>query len=159
MKKRVEIVKVAAPRGKGSLKRPSDTEVASARPVKQSKKVVPNLSMSAIVMRIAVGAPGSKGGGSAKKGVALAQKCRIPAMRILAEASSVESHDSSPHGQTPRGSLPEITSRPEPRDQTPQGSVPETVPRTEPKASLQITHMAGTGGASILDVVATIAVG
>jgi hypothetical protein len=77
----------------------------------------------------------------------LIQKRCIPASHMLAEASLAESHESSPHGQTPQDSLPETVSRPK----------PEVVPRSGLEASLQITPVAGTGGASILNFVATIA--
>jgi hypothetical protein len=67
-KKRGEPVKVVVPRGKGNLKQPSDVEVASARPVKQSKKAMPNPAVSATVTRVVVGVLGSKGGAGVNKG-------------------------------------------------------------------------------------------
>jgi hypothetical protein len=48
---------------------------------------VPNLAVSMTMTRVAVGASGSKGVASAKKVATPVQKRRIPAMRILAEAS------------------------------------------------------------------------
>jgi hypothetical protein len=135
-KKRGEPTRVAAPQGKTNLKRPFDAEVASTRLVKQSKEVVPNLVLLVTATRVAVGASGSKVVAGVKKVAVPAWKCRIPTMHILVEASSAESHESSPHGQTPRDSLPKVMSRPEPHGQTPRGSVPETVPRLEPEASL-----------------------
>jgi hypothetical protein len=93
--------------GETSLKRPSDAEVASAIPVKQSKKTVANPSVVTTAARIVVGASGSKSATSAKKVAAPVRKCHISASRMLAEASSDESHESSPYGQMPRDSLPE----------------------------------------------------
>jgi hypothetical protein len=135
-KKKGEPVKVVVPLGKTSLKRPSDEEVTSARPVKQSKMVVPNPAVSMTVTRVAVGASGSKGVASVKKVATPVQKRRIPTMRILAEASSAESHESSPHGQTPRDALPEIVSR---ADVTPY--VTETLNHC---LNPQLTHNART---------------
>jgi hypothetical protein len=112
-------MKVAAARGKTSLKRPSDVEVASMRLVKQSKKTVSNLMVAMTMTHVAVGAFRSKGAAGVKKAAAPVRKHHIAAMCILADACSAESHVSSPHGQTPRDLLPKIMSRPEPHSQTP----------------------------------------
>jgi hypothetical protein len=108
---------------------------------------------------VAIRAPGSKGAASAKKAVTPVRKCRIPGMRILVEMSSIESHESSPHGHTLRDSLPETMSRLEAHSQTPRCSLPDAVPKPEPKASLQITSVGSTGGALISDFVATVTAG
>jgi hypothetical protein len=73
-KKKGESVKASALRGKASLKRPSNEEVASARPVKLSKKTVSCPAAAATTMHIAIGASGPKGaaGASGSKGVASA---------------------------------------------------------------------------------------
>jgi hypothetical protein len=167
-KKKVEIVKAAAPRGKASLKRPFNAEVASARAAKQSKKTTPRPAATVTMMRVATepsgpkgaaGASGSKGTDSAKKIVVPARKCRVPAIGVMAEASSAESHESSPHGLTAQVSMPEILSRPEPHSQSPRVSLPDIAPRLEPEALLQITMPGGTGGALIPNLIAAISVG
>jgi hypothetical protein len=66
----------------------------------------------------------------------LARKRRIPAIGVMAEASSTESQESSPHGQIAPDSMPEIVSMPEPHGLSPQASVPDTASRMEPRASL-----------------------
>jgi hypothetical protein len=147
-KKKVESAKVSVSWGKTSLKRPSDVEVASVRPVKLSKKTVSYsaaVASTTCVALVASGpkgaasASGSKGAASAKKAITPVQKCRVPAIGVMAEASSAKSQESSPHGQTPRDSAPEFASMP------------------EPDASLRIAH--GAGGVSILDLAGTIAAG
>jgi hypothetical protein len=143
-KNKGEPVKVAAPQGKTGLKWPTEAEVASARSFKQSKKIASN---PAAATRDAVGASSCKGAAGVKRAAAHVRKHHIPTSRMLAEASSTESHESSPHGQMPQGSLPEIVSRPE----------LETVLRSEPEAPLEITPVAGTGGASFLSFVVAIA--
>jgi hypothetical protein len=117
--------------------------------MKQCKKTAPNPAVAIATTRAVAGASRSKGAAGAKKVVVPIQKCCIPASRMLAEASSAESHESSPHGQTPRDSLPKAVLRPE----------PEAMPRLGPEASLQITPTTDTGGASISDFVATITAG
>jgi hypothetical protein len=77
----------------------------------------------------------------------------------MAEASSAESHESSPHGLTAQVSMPEILSRPEPHSQSPRVSLPDIAPRLEPEALLQITMPGGTGGALIPNLIAAISVG
>jgi hypothetical protein len=142
-RKKGEPVKASAPRGKTSLNPPIEAEVASARQVKQSKKTVSNPTA---VIRVAVGASSYKGAAGAKRATAPVQKCHIPTSRMLAEASSAESHESSPHGQMPRASLPKVVSRPK----------PGAVPRSKPEAPLEITPAARTGGASFSNFGATI---
>jgi hypothetical protein len=61
----------------------------------------------------------------------------------MAEASSTESQESLPYGQTTQDSMPEIMSMPEPHGLSPWASVPDTVPRAQPGAFLQITPPAG----------------
>jgi hypothetical protein len=118
------------------LKRPTEAEVASARPVKQSKKIVRN---PAVATRVVVGASSSKGAAGMKRVAAPIQKCCIPGLRMLAEASSTE----------PRGLLHENISRPE----------PATVTRSEPEPPLEITPTTGTSGALFLGFVDAITAG
>jgi hypothetical protein len=68
------------------------------KPVKRTKKIALSPAMALAVARVSAGASGSKGtAGGMKKTVALSQKCCVPASRMLTEASSVESRESSPH--------------------------------------------------------------
>jgi hypothetical protein len=55
-----------------------------------------------------------------------ARKCHVPAIGVMAETSSVESHESLPHGQASRDSMSK------PHDLSPQASVPDIAPRAEP---------------------------
>jgi hypothetical protein len=71
------------------------------------------------------------------------QKHRVPAISVMAEASSTESQESSPHGQAARDSVPENLSMSEPHDLSPRASMPDTAPRAELGASLKITAPAG----------------
>jgi hypothetical protein len=148
-KKKGESVKAAASRGKTSLKRPSDAEVASMRPVKLSKKIVPRPVAAASTTRVAIGASGpksaigasgskgapgasgSKGAAGAKKVVAPIQKRRVPAIGVMAEESSTESHESLPHDQMPQDSTPEFASR-----SGTHGQMLEAALRPEPESSL-----------------------
>jgi hypothetical protein len=61
----------------------------------------------------------------------------------MAEVSSTESQEPSPHGQVARDSLLENMSVSEPHGLSPWASVPDTTPREEPGASLQITMPIG----------------
>jgi hypothetical protein len=132
-KKKGESVKVAASWENTSLKQPSDAEVASARPVKLSKKIVPRptAATSTTTTHIAVGASGpkgvigasgskgvasalgSKGATSAKKAITPVQKHCVPTIGVMEEASLIESHESSPHGQTPWDYAPKFVLWPE----------------------------------------------
>jgi hypothetical protein len=127
------------------------------RLVKLSKKTVSCPMAATTTMCIAIGASdhkgavgalgskgaacalGSKDATSVKKAAAPIQKCHVPAIGVMAEASSAESQELSPHGQVLQDSTPEFASMP------------------KPEASLRIAH--GAGGASILDFVGTIAAG
>jgi hypothetical protein len=64
------------------------------KPVKRTKKIALSPAMALAVARVSAGASGSKG--TAGGMVALSQKCCVPASRMLTEASSVESRESSP---------------------------------------------------------------
>jgi hypothetical protein len=114
----------------------ANTEVASARPVKQTKKAMFCPAMTVTITGTSVGASGSKVVVDTKKTTMLARKRRIPAIGVMAEASSSESQVSSPHGQTAPDSMPEIVSMPEPHGLSPQASVPDTAYRAVPRASL-----------------------
>jgi hypothetical protein len=73
-KKKGESAKASASRGKASLKRLSDAEVVSTRPVKLSKKTISHLTVAATTTCVAIGALGPKGATSASgsKGTASA---------------------------------------------------------------------------------------
>jgi hypothetical protein len=71
-----------------------------------------------------------------KKVVMPTQKCHIPAIGVMAEVSSIESQESSPHSLAAQDSLPKNMSMPEPHDLSPRASVPYIVPRAELRASL-----------------------
>jgi hypothetical protein len=114
----------------------ANAEVASARPVKQTKKAMFCSATTVTVTGTAAWASGSKVVVGTKKTMMLAQKRRIPAIGVMAEASSTESQESSPHGQIALDSMPEIVSMPEPHSLAPRASVPDTASRTEPRASL-----------------------
>jgi hypothetical protein len=110
--------------------------------VKRTKKAAPSPAVALAMARVSARHRGSKDvAGGTKKTAALPQKCDVPASHMSTEASSVESHESSPHDPLPRDPLPEAVSRP------------------ECEALLQITPAAGVSGASILGVVAAIAIG
>jgi hypothetical protein len=100
---------------------------------------VPNPAVALAVMCVNVGASRSKGVASAQKVAAPVRKRDVPALHMLAGACSAESHESSPHNQAPRDSLPETMSR----------LKPEAVLRSGLEALLQITPAAGVCGASI----------
>jgi hypothetical protein len=117
--------KTAMPRGKASLKRPSDTEVASAHPVKQTKKIMSRPATIATAPRATDEASGSKGVPDTKKTVVPIRKRRVPAIGVMVEASSVEAYESSPHGQADRDSLLEIVSRPKSHGHSPRVSLPK----------------------------------
>jgi hypothetical protein len=88
--------------------------VASAKLVKQTKKVASSPAVAPAVARVSHGASGSKGAaGGTKKTMSLAQNLSVPASRMLAEASSAKSHESLPHDQLLRDPVPEAVSRPE----------------------------------------------
>jgi hypothetical protein len=61
----------------------------------------------------------------------------------MAEASSIGSQESSPHGQATQDSVPKIVLMLEPHNLSPQASMPDIAPRAEPGASLQITVPVG----------------
>jgi hypothetical protein len=116
--------------------------VAPAKPAKRIKKVAPNPAAAPAVARVVAGASGSKGTtGGEKNAATTALKCRAPASCMLAEVSSVESHESSPHEPLPRGLVPDVTMR------------------LEHEASLHITSTAIIDGALASNVVAAIAAG
>jgi hypothetical protein len=96
-KKKMEAMKVAPSRGKSSLKWPSVVEVASARPLKQSKKAMAHLAAAVTTTRVPAGAlcskvvanaSGSKGAASAMKMAMSIYKHHIPAIRAMVMASS-----------------------------------------------------------------------
>jgi hypothetical protein len=81
--------------------------VASARPLKQSKKTVvhpvvavinTHIPAGVLSSKVAAGASGSKGAASAKKTVMPVRKCHVPAIGAMAVVSSEESQASLPHG-------------------------------------------------------------
>jgi hypothetical protein len=85
-KKKMDAVKIAPSWGQASLKRPFAAEVASARPLKQSKKTVAHptavatttcVPTGALSSKVAVSASGSKGAISAKKTVMPVCKHRV----------------------------------------------------------------------------------
>jgi hypothetical protein len=96
-KKKMEATKVAPSWGKASLKRPSTAEVASTRPLKQSKKtmahpvaavITTHVPVRALSSKVAVGASGSRGMASVKKMAMPIHKCHVPATGTMAAASS-----------------------------------------------------------------------
>jgi hypothetical protein len=167
-KKKMEATKVAPLWGKASLKRSSAAEVASARPLKQSKKTMAHPTTAMTTTRVRAGALRSKGatGTSGSKGMASAKKTtmpickhRIPAIGAMAAASSEESQESSPHSRATQDSMIKIESRSEPHGQSSWASLPGSVSRLDPEASLQIIAPLDTGGVSILDVTTAVATG
>jgi hypothetical protein len=78
-----------------------------------------------------------------KKNAMPAQKRCVPAIGVIAEASSTESQETSCHGLEARDSLMENVSMPEPHNLSPRASLPDMMPRVEPRASLQNTTPAG----------------
>jgi hypothetical protein len=135
--------KGATPRGKGGLKRLSDVEVASARPVKQTKKTMFRPTATATVVGTVAVVSESKVATGMKRTAMPTRKPRVPAFGVMVEASSTESQESSPHGLTAQDSLPKNVSMPEPHGLSPRASVPDIMPSAEPRASLQITTPAG----------------
>jgi hypothetical protein len=167
-KKKIDAAKIAPSWGKASLKWLSATEVASARPLKLSKKAMVHpvavtttsrVPVEALSSKAAGGASGSKGAASAKKMVMPICKCRIPAIGVMAVASSEEYKELSPHGRVAQDSTAEITSRSEPRGQSSWASLPGSVPRLEPEAPLEVTTPFDIGGASVLNVTTAVAIG
>jgi hypothetical protein len=56
---------------------------------------------------------GSKAATGAKKAVTPIKKRRVPTVGVMAEVSSIESQESSPHGRAPRYSAPVLLMMPE----------------------------------------------
>jgi hypothetical protein len=90
-KKKMDAAKIAPSWGKASLKWLSSAEVASGRPLKQSKKTVthPTAAMTttcvptgALSSKVAAGASGSKGTSSVKKMVMPVHKHRVPVIGL-----------------------------------------------------------------------------
>jgi hypothetical protein len=113
--------------------------VASAQPVKQTKKIVLCPAAVTTATGVMAGTSGSKGAVVAKKTMVPVWQHCVPAIGIITQVSSTESQESSPHGQVARDSMAEIASRPMERSRSPRASMPDTTPRVEPEASLQIT--------------------
>jgi hypothetical protein len=87
----------------------------------------------------------------AKKATTSVRKRIIPTIGVLAEISSEESQESSPHGQAFRASAPKVQSRSEACGQSsePRGRSPTaSVLRSNPEASLHIMAPLGAGGVS-----------
>jgi hypothetical protein len=106
-KKKADVVKIAPSRGKASLKRLSATEVASARPLKQSKRTMAHPVAAVTATRVPTGvlsskvnasASGSKGAVDAKKTAMPVRKHHVRTIGAMAAASLEESQESSPHG-------------------------------------------------------------
>jgi hypothetical protein len=155
VKKKMEAAKVAPSRGKASLKRPSAVEVASARPLKQSKKAMvhpaaavttTHVPARALSSKVATGASGSKGMTSVKKTAMPAHKHHAPAIGAMVVASMKEPQESSLHGQAAQDSMAEIALRLEPRGQSSWASLPVSAPRLELAASLQVIVPLDTRG-------------
>jgi hypothetical protein len=71
--------------------------------VKRTKKAAPSPAVTLAMARVSARHRGSKDvAGGTKKTAALPQKCHVPASHMSTEASSVESHESSPHDPLPR---------------------------------------------------------
>jgi hypothetical protein len=101
-KRKADSVDIVVSRAKSGSKRPSDANMAPAKPAKWIKKVAPNPAAAPVMTRVIVGASGSKGAASgAKRAAVTSPKRRVPALRMLAKASSVESQESSPHEPLP----------------------------------------------------------
>jgi hypothetical protein len=154
---------------KRGLKQSSNTNVASVKSVKLSKKTLPRAITSGAAAYGTLGLFGSKnapgasvpgaGGGvsgskavagflvskatsGAKKAAAPSNKHHIPMVGAMAELSSEESQESSPHGQAVQISALKIVS--EPRVQSPGASRPRPDSRALPK----IVAPLGVGGGS-----------
>jgi hypothetical protein len=76
--------KAATPQGEGSMKRPSDAEVASTQLIKQSKKAMPCPAMITADTGIMARVSGSKGMAEAKKTVVPVRQCCDPAIGVMA---------------------------------------------------------------------------
>jgi hypothetical protein len=164
-KRKAETVKTSVPRGKKNLKRPSDAEVASVKPLKLSKNIVPHAiavvatthpTLKASSPKSMTGAPdskvvggtsGSKPGAGSKKTLAPVRNRRVPVIGASARASLEESQESSPPGQTSKASPDTNALRPKPHGTSSRVSLPDLMPSVEPEASLQIIALPGTGGA------------
>jgi hypothetical protein len=107
-KKKAEPLKIVVSWTKSGSKTPFDVEVASTEPTKRVKKVVPNPAVAPTPVWATVGASGSRGATEGAKATSATQKHRVPASRMLAEASSTESLESSPHELLPRASPLEV---------------------------------------------------
>jgi hypothetical protein len=91
-KKKMEAPKVAPSWAKASLKRQSPAEVASARPLKQSKKTMAHLAVAAtttcvparaLSSKVVAGASDSKGVPNVKKMAMPIRKHRVPAIGAM----------------------------------------------------------------------------
>jgi hypothetical protein len=107
-KKKVEATKATPSQGKGSLKQPFAAEVASARPLKQSKKAMSHpaavatttcVPAGALNSKVATSAFASKGAASAMKTPMPIHKHRVPAIGAMAAVSSEEFLELSSHSQ------------------------------------------------------------
>jgi hypothetical protein len=92
--------------------------VAPAKSAKRIQKAASNPVSPPVATRVIARAfgsnPVSKGVDSGvKKTTAAAPKRSVPASRMMAEASSAESQESSPHEPLPQGSVPKVAARPE----------------------------------------------
>jgi hypothetical protein len=123
-------------------------DVASARPLKQSKKTMAcpasvatttRVPTRALSPKVAAGASSSKDAASVKKTMMPIRKHHVPTIGAMVATSSEEYQESSPHGRATRDSTAEIASRLEPHGQSSRASLSGSVPRLEPEAPLQIT--------------------
>jgi hypothetical protein len=132
-KKNAEPLNIVVPRAKSGVKRPSDVEIASAKPVKQTKKIALGSSAAPVAARVGAGTLGAK---ALAAGVTPVRGRRIPPTCMLAEASSAESQESSPHDPLPKAAS-----------------------KLAGDASLQLATAANISGASVSHAVATASAG
>jgi hypothetical protein len=102
-KKRAGRLKVILVKAKSDVKQPSDAEVATVKPVKLTRKITSNLSITPIQIRVDARASVSKAPVvSVKKSAAPIKGQWIQPAPLLEAALLVESQESSPHNLTPK---------------------------------------------------------
>jgi hypothetical protein len=101
--KKTRPLKIVVPRAKASVERPLDAEVASAKHVKRTKRVVSDSPKTSVAGRVGAGASSSKAPAvTTKNSVTSIKGRRVKPTSMLEAASPEESQESSPHSPLPR---------------------------------------------------------